>query len=431
MLRKEDAHTEFKRELTDALKKEVLAFANTSGGSIYIGIEDDGTVTGVDDQDQIMLRVASMLRDAIHPDIMMFVDIQAKQIEQRTVIHIIVSEGTNKPYYLIKNGLKPSGVYVRQGSATVPASAEQIRKMIKASDGDVYEDNISLNQELTFQKTTSLFLSHNLRFGIQQQKTLGIIRSDGLYTNVGLLLSDQCPFTIKAAVFNGDDQSEFQDRRIFTGPLFTQLEECYTYLQLKNTLSATFDGLYRKDTKAYPDTALREALLNCIIHRDYSFSASSFISVYRSRIEITSIGGLLPGIHQDDILMGISACRNKKLAEIFYRLELIEAYGTGITKIRTAYKHNLSQPEIHVSTNAFKICLPQMQSQVTPPPSALTPEATDLINYLHHNDSITRKDAETLLGLSPSTVTRILNQLIADNRLHRTGRGKNTQYHIR
>ncbi|MBE6074283.1 MAG: AAA family ATPase [Selenomonas ruminantium] len=433
MLRKEDAHTEFKRELTDALKKEVLAFANTNGGSIYIGIEDDGTVTGVKDQDQTMLRIASMLRDAIHPDIMMFVDIHSKQIEQHAVIRIIVSEGTNKPYYLIKNGLKPSGVYVRQGSATVQASAEQIRKMIKASDGDVYEDNISLNQELTFQKTTSLFQSHNLSFGNQQQKTLGLMRKDGLYTNIGLLLSDQCPFTIKAAVFNGDDQSEFQDRRVFTGPIFTQLEECYTYLQLKNTLSATFDGLYRKDTKAYPDTAIREALLNCIIHRDYSFSASSFISVYRNRIEITSIGGLLPGIHKDDILMGISACRNKKFAEIFYRLELIEAYGTGITKIRTAYKENPAQPEIHISTNAFKICLPQIHPQAdsAPSPRPLTPEENKLITHLHHKDSITRKEAEILLGLSPSTVTRILNQLIAHNRLQRTGRGKNTQYHLR
>ena len=102
-----------------------------------------------------------MLRDPIHPDAMMFVSIQAEQKEDKDIIHLTISSGTNKPYYLIKNGLKPSGVYVRQGSASVQASPEQIRQMIKAADGDVFEDNISLNQELTFQKTSDIFHEKN------------------------------------------------------------------------------------------------------------------------------------------------------------------------------------------------------------------------------------------------------------------------------
>ncbi|MBQ1614985.1 MAG: ATP-binding protein, partial [Selenomonas sp.] len=88
MFPKENEHTEYKRELTDVLKKEVIAFANTNGGSIYIGIADDGTVVGVSDSDQTMLRLASMLRDSIHPDIMMFTDMRVEQIEQHDVIHL-------------------------------------------------------------------------------------------------------------------------------------------------------------------------------------------------------------------------------------------------------------------------------------------------------------------------------------------------------
>ena len=226
-----------------------------------------------------------------------------------------------------------------------------------------YEEGLSLNQELTFHKTASVFKDKGIKFGKAQFLSLGLTRPDGLYTNLGLLLSDQCPFSIKAAVFQGIDQRLFKDRREFTGPLLSQLEDCYAYMQLSNQTSAEFHGLYRQDSKSYPDEALREALLNSLIHRDYSFSASSIVGIYADRMEFTSIGGLLPGIHKDDILLGISVCRNPKLANVFYRLELIEAYGTGLLKIQSAYSENSAQPEFIITTNAFKVILPQLGQQ--------------------------------------------------------------------
>lgn len=430
MLRKENEHTEYKRELTDNLKKEVLAFVNTSGGSIYIGIDDDGTVTGITDSDQTMLRIASMLRDSIHPDVMMFTDIRSEQIEQHDVIHLKISRGTNKPYYLIKNGLKPSGVYVRQGSASVPASPEQIRQMIKSADGDVLEDNISLNQDLTFEKTNAVFKAKQLKFAKEQQFSLGLRRNDGIFTNLGFLLSDQCPFTIKTAVFQGINQQHFQDRREFSGPLFSQLEDCYAYLQLNNPTAAEFQGLYRNDFKAYPDEAIREALLNSIIHRDYAFSASSLISIYDNRMEFTSIGGLMPGLQKDDILLGISLCRNPKLANIFYRLELIEAYGTGLLKIKNVYELNATQPEFLISPNVFKVILPRLKQNTSyVKDSAISPEAQALA-FIQAKKSVTRKEIEEMLGTSTSTATRILISLLKQRMIQRIGRGKQTRYTI-
>ena len=99
--------------------------------------------------------------------------------------------------------------------------------------------------------------------------------SDDIYSNVALLLSEQCPSTIKAVTFAGVDQSVFQDRREFTGSLFQQMEDLYAYLDLHNQTKATFEGLYRTDTKDYPEDALRETLMNSLVHRDYSFSAST------------------------------------------------------------------------------------------------------------------------------------------------------------
>ena len=428
MLPKENEQTEYKRELTNGLTKEVLAFINTQGGSIYIGVNDDGSIAGVTDSDQIMLRIASMLRDSIHPDAMMFISIQAEQKEEKNVVHLIISSGTNKPYYLIKNGLKPSGVYVRQGSASVQASPEQIRQMIKAADGDIFEDNISLNQELTFKKTSDIFHKKNLKFASEQMISLGIMQTDGVYTNLGLLLSDQCPFTIKAAVFQGTGQKNFQDRREFSGALLKQLEDCFSYLQLNNPTSAKFQGLYRSDCKGYPEEAIREALLNSIVHRDYAFSASNLVSIYNNRIEFTSIGGLVSGLQKEDILLGISLCRNPKLANIFYRLELIEAYGTGLLKIQNAYEATLVQPDLRISPNVFKVILPRLeQAPDYVNDSPLSPE-DKVLAYIKQHHAITRKDIETLLNTSTSTATRILQALLMKKKITRIGRGKQTKY---
>ena len=290
------------------------------------------------------------------------------------------------------------------------------------------EDNISLNQELTFQKSISVFQTKGLKLAKEQKISLGLQRRDGVYTNLGLLLSDQCPFTIKTAVFNGINQHHFQDRREFSGPLFSQLEECYAYLQLNNPTAAEFEGLYRNDFKAYPDEALREALLNCIIHRDYAFSSSILISVYDNRMEFTSIGGLMPGLEQADIMLGISLCRNPKLANIFYRLELIEAYGTGLPKIKNAYAENAGQPEFLTSPNVFKVILPRLEREpLYVKETSLSPESQTL-EFIKAKKTVTRKDVESLLKTSTSTATRILLTLISQEHIQRTGRGKQTKY---
>ena len=436
MKESETEKIEYKRKLTENFPKEVLAFANSDGGSIYIGVEDDGTVTGVSDPDGTMQSIRNMLHDSIHPDIMMFVHIGAEEIDQHTIIHVRVAEGTNKPYYLVKYGLKPSGVFVRQGTASVQASTEPIRQMIKQADGDVFEENISLEQDLSFRKTETVFSDHNLPFGRQQMQTLGILRDDQMFTNLGLLLSDQCPFTIKAAIFAGADQMEFQDRREFSGSLFEQLEACYEFLQLQNPLSASFEGLYRKDSRPYPDSAIREALLNSIIHRDYSYQASTFVSTYPDRMEFLSVGGLMPGITEGDILLGLSVCRNRKLADIFYRLDLIEAYGTGLLKIRNAYRDSDTKPQILTASNSFKTILPHLvlrkeseKVERLPGKEEVLPgKEESIIRYLEEHHSIVRKDAESLLQVSSTTAVRILKKMADRKMLLRLGEGRNTHY---
>lgn len=201
-------------------------------------------------------------------------------------------------------------------------------------------------------------------------KTLGIMTHYGVYTNLGFLLSDQCVHTIKAAVFQGTTQNEFKDRKEFFGSLFRQMNEVYDYIDFRNQTHSSFQKLHRIDQRDYPETSVREALLNLLVHREYSFRASTFISIYTDRIEFTSIGGLVSGVTLKDVMMGISVCRNVKLANVFYRLKLIEAYGTGILKIMEAYAGTEKTPKIETSDNAFKIILPNLNVQ--------TPDAAPL-----------------------------------------------------
>ena len=288
----------------------------------------------------------------------------------------------------------------------------------------------SLEQNLTFKTTEELFRKRNIPFDFTKMQTLGMVSQEGIYSNVALLLSDQCSHTIKAATFSGTDKTTFQDRREFGGSLFQQMEEMYAYLDMRNRTKATFEGLYRTDTRDYPEEALREALLNSLVHRDYSFSASTLISIYDDRIEFVSVGGLPAGIALEDIMLGLSVCRNPNLAAIFYCLELIEAYGTGMPKIMKAYAGTDLEPKIEVTNNAFKITLPNLNFETndTSTQEPLSVEEESILNYLTDHEFIVRAEVDKLLGVSQSTSNRVLKKMVDKHILAQNGTGKNTKY---
>jgi len=430
MIFQESETLELKEVVVEDIKKEIIAFANSAGGTLYVGVADDGRITGVDDPDAVTQQISNMVRDSIKPDVTMFLRYDTKVVDRKEIVVVEIQRGTERPYYLAKKGLRPEGVYVRQGTSSVPATTTAIRRMIKETDGDSFEVMRSLEQNLTFQAAAKEFEARNLAFGPPQMKTLGILNTDGIYTNLGLLLSEQCTHTVKAAVFEGNDQNIFRDRQEFTGSLLRQLNEVYEYIDRRNQVRATFDKLRRIDTRDYPEVAIREALLNSLVHRDYSFSASTLISVYDDRIEFTSIGGLPAGVSLDDIMLGLSVCRNSKLANVFYRLELIEAYGTGMKKIMGAYEHSHKKPSIVATDNAFKIVLPNLNESATSSPltGAESEEERLVLEFIQKNGSITRKEAETTAGMKQTSTGRLLNRMVQKSLIVQMGQGKNTRY---
>lgn len=435
----ENKITEFKHEYMDDIKYAVIAFANTAGGKLYVGINDDGSVCGVVNTGDTMLRLANMIRDVVRPDMTMFTDCTVEQIDEKDIVVLTVQRGTARPYYLHSKGVRPEGVYVRQGASSVPASETAILNMIRETSGDCYEDARSLNQQLTFEKTAAYFAKKHMEFGDAQKRTLNLISQDGTFSNLGMLLSDQCTHTIKMAVFEGSKKSIFKDRKELVGSLLEQLKDAYTYIDQFNHTRAEFEGLDRIDKRDYPAEAIREALLNAIVHRDYSVSGSTLISIFDDRIEFVTIGGLVCGISYDDIMLGVSALRNQHLANVFYRLKLIEAYGTGIMKINECYADQTIKPKIEVSNNAFKITLPNMNNAETietddrkQPLVAVLSESKreeKVFSLFETKEAIVRKDVETALGVSQSTAGLLLRKMVKDNLLYKDGKGRNLQYH--
>ena len=300
----ESERIEYKSQMIDDIYKEVIAFANTNGGVIYIGIDDKGKLIGIDNVDETYTRLTNGIRDAIAPDVTLFV---RYILQNNKVIQIEVGEGSYKPYYLKSKGMKPNGVYVRQGASSVQASPDQIRRMIKDSDGDVFEEMRTATQELSFEEAERAFKRYKVDFSEEKYIALGLRNiHDDQYTNLAMILSDQCQHTTKIAVFGDEANITFKDAKEFGGSIFKQLDDSYAYLMLCNRTAATFKGLERVELSDYPEDALREALLNALVHRDYSYSGSIIINVNDSCIEFISLGGLLPGLSADDIRSGIS-----------------------------------------------------------------------------------------------------------------------------
>ena len=423
----EDKNTEFKREYVEDIKKTLVAFANTDGGNLYIGIDDDGNTVEVNNIDGVMLQVSNVIRDAIKPDLAMFCDITVETVQNKKVVKITVNRGTARPYYLSAKGIRPEGVYVRQGASSVPASESAILSMIRETAGDSYEEARSLIQELTFNEANIVFENKQIPFGEAQKRSLGLIGEDGTYTNLALLLSDQCTHTVKIAVFEGEQKTVFKDRREFCGSLLKQLNDAYQFIDQFNHTHAHTEGLYRVDKRAYPTEAIREALLNAIVHREYSFSASTLISIFDNRIEFVSIGGLARGILQSDILLGISIARNKKLADVFYRLHLIEAYGTGMPKIIEAYREYGLEPHIEISDNAFKITLPNTNAAVKETKVELTENEQGVLSVL--KDGIkSRPEIQKALGFSQTTTIVAIAALLDKGLIIKVGNGNKTKY---
>lgn len=330
---------EYKQQLTDDLEKEAVAFLNyKEGGAIYIGIDKTGKAIGVSDMDSDMLKIKDRLKNNILPSCMGLFDVSVESIDTKEVIKITFASGTEKPYYIKKLGMSEKGCYIRTGTAAEPMIARQIEhlfsKRIRNSLGRIQ----SPRQDLTFGQLKIYYEATGKTLNGQFAKNLELLTDDDKFNYVAYLMADVNGMSMKVAKYNGKDRVNLSENYDYGYcSLVKATKQILDKVELENKTFARITPKERIETRLWDMIALREAIINSIVHNDYTREVPPKIEFFDDRIEITSYGGLPDGLSEEDFFEGISLPRNKEIMRIFKDLELVEQLGSGVPRILQSY----------------------------------------------------------------------------------------------
>lgn len=341
MLRTESNRIEFKRELNDELdiEKEVIAFLNYhEGGVIYIGVDRDGNAVGVDDIDGDMLKVKDRIRKNILPSPMGLFDVRAETIDGTPVIKIFVASGSEKPYYKAKYGMSTRGCYMRVGTASEPMTTDQIEDLFSRRVHNSIKNIVSPRQDLTFSQLKIYYEEKGLRLNENFLKTLELLTKDGELNYAAYLLADENGNSMKLAKYAGTDRYELISNNEYGYCcLLTATQKVLDKLDVENQVHSVITPTGRIDTPLWDKLSIREALINAVVHNDYSYGAPSKVELFSDHLEITSIGRIPDGVARDDFFNGVSMPKNKELMRVFRDVEMVEALGSGMLRIMRKY----------------------------------------------------------------------------------------------
>ena len=338
----ETEKTELKQKFTDTLTKEIVAFLNTDGGTIYIGVNDNGSVCGIEKLDESLKKIADMIESQILPDSSSFVELGTKYIENKHIIEINVQKGESL-YYIKKYGRSSQGCYVRVGSTCRSMTEEQINIVHnKYLDSKVKITEIpSRINSPTFQYLKLLLVEKG--FTINENtfaENFYLLTKDGSYNKMAELLADKNETSIKVVRFKGKSKADGIAFRNEYGEkcLVVAMKQAFDYcVDVINETRTSFSKGIRNDKKLFDSNAFREVWFNACLHNNWADGTPPAIYVYTDRMEIISTGGLPANLSKEDFFKGISKPVNEELAKLFIRLNLMEQTGYGIPLVTKRY----------------------------------------------------------------------------------------------
>nr|WP_197684214.1 ATP-binding protein [Vaginimicrobium propionicum] len=414
MLR-ENKNLEYKRELSDTFLKTVSAFANYDGGTIVFGVDDDGLVVGVDNPKDLMLRIENKINTTINPvpEFSLFLN------EDKTV-SLKIFEGAYKPY------LYRAKAYRRADSSTVEVSRLEYGRLVLEGTNQSFEQLPAKNQNMKFSVLEEEMARALGIRGISKDvlKTLELFGDDFGYNNAAYLIADKNDFAGVDAARFGENINEFRERRDFSGTSI--LTQFHLSLEMFNRWYRyeVVKGSSRSVVQSIPEDAFRESLANALVHRTWDVPAPIRISMYDDRLEVVSPGGLPSGISVEEYLDGkFSLLRNPILAGVFFRLGYIEKFGTGITRIKYAYRASVSQPQFVVRQQSVTVVLPTVTSK-----NDLEENEQLVLGVLEDGNPHSRTGIQSRSGLGKDTTIRALNSLLKAKVISRTGAARSTTY---
>lgn len=356
---------EYKRELNSELdiEKEVVAFLNyKEGGFIYIGIDKDGSVVGVNDVDDCMLRLKDRIKHNISPSAMGLFDIVEEKKEGHSIVKITVASGIEKPYFKTKFGMTSKGAFIRIGTSTEPMPQEQIDRLFAMRTRNSIGRIVSNRQDLSFEQLRIYYDERGKRLNDNFKRTLELFTEDDKLNYVAYLLADENGNSIKVAKYSSLDRCDLIENNEYGYcSLIKATKSVLSKLDIENKVSAKITPMERVETPLWNKVALREAVINAIVHNDYSFEVPPKFEIFPDRLEITSAGRLPESLTKEEFFSGISIPRNKELMRIYRDVELVESLGSGIPRILKAYGEDCFK----FTDNFIRIILPANSSVAT------------------------------------------------------------------
>ena len=414
---KETNILEFKEEISKSFLKTVSAFSNYNGGTIIFGIDDNGKIKGIENPDKRCLDIENRINDNIFPQPNYHLEVD----DLNQTISLIVNPGENKPY------LYNSKAFKRNDTSTIEVDSFELTRLILEGKKINYEDLPTSNIRLDF-KYLEQKLKEAISINTFNKDTLKMLNlfNNNHFNNAAELLSDNNSFPgIDIAIF-GKSINIIKKRLLLENMSILKMYDLAIQTYNDYYQYEEIDGSYRKKIELIPEEAFRESIANALIHRAWDLNAKIRISMYEDRIEIMSPGGLINGITKDEYISGmISSLRNPIISNVFFRLGIVEIFGTGILRIIHSYNESINKPIFNTSTNTIQIILPVTRSK-----SDLKTDNEVIYNLFKQYNELSVSEILPLVPYSRSKVKDILNKLKEENIIRKTGRGRGTKYHI-
>ena len=471
----ESQNVEFKVERPKDYRKymkTVIAFANGKGGRLIFGVEDQTRrVVGIPEETvfQEMDAIANAISDSCEPIIIP--DIYLQTVEGKTIIVAEISPGRQRPYYIKADGVT-DGAYIRISGTSRKADRTVARELYYESEGRSYDSVIRTDLEISEEDIQKLCTQmkevalSNSKNESQRQAVKDVTKNvllnwgvlaeagdDSIHpTNAYIFLTGQDAFLskIQCGMFKGTTRAVFVDKRDYGGPLWEQIEEAFRFALRNIHLGAKIEGIYRKDIYELPPDSIRELIINAVMNCSFLQPSHIQVAIYDDRLEITSPGGLMPGVTVDRMKEGYSQIRNRALAHAFSYMNLIEGWGTGIPRLlREMKEYGLPEPEfvdmeialrinLYRSSKSAGLMPDQCQNDAGSVPDYFekcrieknfqSKQQEAIYNFIEKNGQIVTAEVEELLGVKQRRARKILKEMVEGGLLRKIGAAKNTHY---
>lgn len=426
-------------ELNDKLEKEVVAFLNNKeGGILYIGVDDNGKPIGVSDVDSMQLKIADRIKNNILPSTLGLFDIVTEEIENISVIKILISSGLEKPYYIKKHGMSPNGCFTRMGTSSQPMSTAMIDSLYSKRTHNTLRNITSPRQDLTFAQLKIYYQERGLELNEKFTNSLELLTPDGKFNYVAYLLADENGVSIKVAKYAGSDKVDLVENEEYGYcSLIKATHQVLEKLKIENITRAKVTNAKRVEKNLIEPIPMREAVINAIVHSDFSREIPPVFEIFNDKMVFTSYGGLIQGQSKEDFFSCSSMPRNRELMRVFKDVGLVEQLGSGMSRILKEYDKSIFHISEHFIKVEFPFSLPKETIIIANGDHNGNETGNDnleiwkVMEILSENPSITAKQMAKQMNISPRKVSRLIKELKENGKIVRIGSDRKGYWKIK